>query len=166
MKRQMTAYLSLLACLWMTACGSRSNAPGAILGEVYVIVPAEKSSLFTTYLASVVRKYGMIPNLGQATDDKGYSIYVLDATSPSVRLRSENVPLSGHEDSEQCGVYNEPHSDPRQYSITVSSGTQMVDSHDSRDLLAKIVKDLKADGYAVQQQSIKCSKQSKIESKD
>ena len=165
MNKKMAVPLSLLACLWVTACGQNSDYPGAIVDEVYVIVSTEQSSVFTTYLSSVVRNHGMFPNLGQATDDKGHSLFVLDATSPSVRLRSENVPLSGHEDPTKCGVYNEPHRDPGQYFISVSPRTQMADPRDSRVLLAKIVKDLKANGYDVRPKAIICSPQSKIESK-
>jgi hypothetical protein len=165
MKQRLAEILSLLACLWVAGCGLGSNAPGPIAGEVYVTVPAEKASLFTTHLATLVKRYGMIPNLGRAVDDKGYSLQVLDATSPSVRLVSQNVLLSGQEDPKLCGVYTEPHSDPGQYSISVSPSTKMGDPRDSRELLVKIVKDLKDDGYDVQQQPIICSPQSKIESK-
>ena len=151
--------LSFLACLSVAAC-----VPGPVAGEVYVDVPAEKASSFATYLASVVRRHGMVPNLGSATDDKGHSVYVLDATSSSVRLRSENVPLSGHEDPNRCGVYDEPHRDPGQYFVSVSPSTQLTDLRASRELLDKIVKDLKADGYNVRTKAIICSEQSKVES--
>jgi hypothetical protein len=149
----------------MTGCGSRSSVPGPVAGEVYVVLPAEKAAPFITYLASLVRKYRMNPNPGQATDDKGYSVYVLDATSQSVRLWSENVPLSGHEDPKLCGVYTEAHSDPGQYFIAVSPSTQMADPRDSRELLARIVKDLKIDGYDVRLKPVICSPLSKMESK-
>jgi hypothetical protein len=164
-KRYVKITLSFLSCLWVIACGSESNVPGPIAGEVYVIVPAGKAPFFTTYLGSLVAKYGMVPNLGGATDDKGYSLYVLDATSPSVRLRSENVLLDGNEESKLCGVYTEPHSDPGQYFISVSPNTQKSDSRESRELLTKIVKDLKIDGYDVRPKPMICSPLSKIESK-
>lgn len=165
MKMKTAAILSFLACVWTTACGSGLGVPGSIAGEVYVVVPAGKTSSFTTYLASLVGKHGMTTNQGQATDDKGYSVYVLDATSPSVRLRSENVLLSGQEDPNLCGVDSEAHSDPGQYFISVSPSTQMADPHASRELLATIVKDLKADGYDVRAEPITCSPQSKLESR-
>ena len=148
----------------MGACGLGSSTPGPIAGEVYVIVPAEKASSFTAYLASLVEKYGMTPNLGQGADDKGYSIHVLDAKSLSVRLRSQNVLLSGHEEPKSCGAYTEPHSDPGQYAVSTSPSTQMADPRISREILAKIVKDLKADGYDVLPKPIICSPQFKIES--
>ena len=99
----------LATCFGLAACGPASDAPGPVADEVYVIVPSEKTSSFTEDLALSVKKYGMTPNLGQATDDKGYSLYVLDATSVSVRLRSENVILSGQEEPARCGFYTEPH---------------------------------------------------------
>nr|WP_299911752.1 hypothetical protein [Sphingomonas bacterium] len=106
----------------------------------------------------------MTPNLGQATDDRGYSLHVLDATSSSVRLRSENVLLSGQEETGLCGIYTEPHSDPGQYFISVSPSTQMADPRDSRELLVKMVQDLKVDGYDVRSKPVMCSSQSKIDS--
>ena len=165
MKRHATLCLSLLLSLSASACGSIWDVPGEIAGKVYVIVPEEKSSSFTVYLASVVQKHGMNPNLGQATDDKGHRLYVLDATSPSVRLTSQNVPLSGHEDPEQCGIYSEPHPDPGQYFISVAPSNQRTDPRDSRDLLAKIVEYLEADGYDIRRQAIICSEQSRTASK-
>lgn len=105
MKRMRAAVISFV--FWANAC-----APGPIADKVYVVVPSGKASLFTEDLASLVKKRGMTPHVGEATDDKGYSIHVLDAASPSVRLWSQNMPLSGAEDSELCGVYSEPHSDP------------------------------------------------------
>ncbi len=71
------------------------------------------------------------------------------------------MPLSGQEDPTKCGRYDEPHSDPGQYMISVSPSTPMSDPRDSSVLLAKIVKDLKADGYDVRQNSIICSEQSR-----
>lgn len=158
MRRMLAATISF--CMWATAC-----VPGPIAGKVYVIVPPEKASSFTANLASIVRKRGMAAELGQATDDKGYSTHVLDARGHSVRLRSENVPLSGAEDSELCGVYSEPHSDPGQYFISVSPSTQIADPRASQALLALIVNDLKGAGYDVRSKPIACSPQSKAESR-
>ena len=107
----------------------------------------------------------MTPNVGQASDEKGNALHVLDATSPSVRVRSENMLLSGTEDSELCGVYSGPHADPGQYFISVSPSTQIADPRTSRELLALIVKDLKSDGYEVRSEPILCSPQSKAESR-
>ena len=164
MKKKVAFCLALLICFSVTGCGSNSAIPGSIVAKVYVIVPAEKNaSQFTTYLASVVKRHGMTPSVGKATDDKGYSIYVLDATSPSVRLRSENVLLSGQEEPKLCGLYTEPHSDPGQYFVSVSQSSQMTDSRASREMLANIVKDLKVDGYNVQSQYVICSPRSKVE---
>lgn len=158
MRSMLAAAMSF--CLWATAC-----APGQIAGKVYVIVPPGKASTFTAHLASLARKHGLVPNVGQASDDKGYSTHVLDATGSSVRLRSENMLLSGHEDSDLCGAYSEPHSDPGQYFISVSPSSQIADPRASQEALALIVKDLRSDGYDVRTEPITCSPQSKSESK-
>lgn len=151
----------------LAACSSEDqDVSGPIAGKVYVIVPPGNASSFTSHLASLAAKNGMTPNLGQATDDRGYSTHVLDATSPSVRLRGENMLLSGHEDAKLCGAYTEPHSDPGQYYISVSPSTQVADPRASREALALIVKDLRSDGYDVRTEPITCSSQSKAESKN
>jgi hypothetical protein len=147
-------------CILPTSCKPGSNDPPTPVAEVFVIVPSHKAP-FTAYLASVVRKQGMTPNLGKATDDKGYSTYVLEATSPSVYLRSENVVLSGQEDPQSCGVYTEPHSDPGQYFVSVSPTTETADPEESRTLLVKIAKDLREEGFDVRSTSLLCSSQSK-----
>ena len=67
----------------------------SLAAEVYVLVPPPKSVSFATDLASVVRKHGMPPNVGRATDDKGEVLTVLDAESDGLRFRSQNVLLSG-----------------------------------------------------------------------
>lgn len=146
-------------CMWATAC-----VPGSIAGKVYVIVPPEKAPSFTANLASVVRERGLAPQVGEAIDEKGYSIQVLDATGQSVRLRSENMLLSGAEDSKLCGVYSEPHPDPGQYVISVSPSTQTASPRASQELLAKIVNDLRGAGYDVRSEPLACSPQSKAES--
>lgn len=161
MYRKSTVSFALLTCLWAAACGQKSDHPGAPVDKVYIVTHAQHSPLFTTHLSTVVRKYGMNPNLGQATDKHGHSDYILDATSPSVRLWSANVLLSGNEDPAKCGVNRPPRSDPGQYFISVNPSTQLSDPNASRILLTKIVKDLQADGYDVRQQPIVCSEQSK-----
>lgn len=128
-----------------------------------MIVPAGGTSPFTTELASLVKKYGMTPNLGHATDDKGYRVDVLDAEGSGVRLRSENVLLSGHEDPILCGNYTEPHSDPGQYFISVSPATQTAEPREAREVLRKVAEDLKKAGYDVRSKPLTCSAQSKLE---
>ena len=145
----------------MAASALNSCVPGSIAGQVYVLIPAEKQLSFTTYLASVVERYGMVPNLGSATDDRGFSVHVLDATSSSVRLWSENVLLSGYENQKLCGVYTEPHSDPGQYFVSVSPETIMDDPQKSRELLIAVTKDLRTDGYNVRETPVECSPLSK-----
>ncbi len=129
------------------------------------MVPARATSPFTTELALLVKKYGMTPNLGHATDDKGYRVDVLDAEGSGVRLRSENVLLSGHEDPDLCGSYTEPHSDPGQYFISVSPDKETKGPRAAREMLVKVTKDLKAAGYDVRSEPMTCSPQSKLQAK-
>lgn len=155
--------LSLIFFTWflVTAC---ERTTGQVTDEVYIVVPVENGPSFTKDLDSLVKKYGMIPNLVQSIDENGHPLYVFDAVSSSVRLLSENMLLSGQEDPSLCGYYTEPHTDHGQYFISVSPYTQEA-RREAHELLAKIVKDLKTDGYDVRSESPICSPQSKRESK-
>ena len=156
---------AICACMCLSACSAEADIPGKIAGEIYVVAPAEKSARFTADLASVVRKHGLRPNNGQATDDKGHTLFVLDATGPAVRLRSENMSLSGHENSERCGVYDEPHPDPGQYFVSVSPATQGGDPRAALALLEHLSTDLNDLDYKVRSKPVECSEQSLAASK-
>lgn len=132
-----------------------------MVGEFYVMVPNGQASSFTSTLASLLEKYEMTSKLGKSTDDKGNSVFVLDADGPGVRLRSENVLLSGHESAEMCGVYTEPHSDPGQYFISISTDATTAEMREGREMLARIAKDLKVSGFDVRWKPETCSPESK-----
>lgn len=164
MKIKIALSLAVLA-FGTSGCGSGMGATGSFVAEIYVLVPSETASSFTSHLASLVGRRGMKPNPGQVTRNDGDTTYVLEATSDTVRLWSQNALLSGHEDAAECGVYNEPHSDPGQYTISVLPNIQGADPRASRELLAMIASDLKAEGYDVVSKQPICSPLSKARSK-
>jgi hypothetical protein len=164
MNIKVAAILSVVLCSWLTACGSGLANPGPVVGKVYVVAPTGRASSFTEELATFTEKYGMTASLGKATDDKGRSLYVLDAAGAGVRLRSENVLLSGQENPDLCGAYTEPHRDPGQYFISVSPETQAANPSMAQEMLAQITGDLKVAGYDVRPEPLSCSALSKLES--
>lgn len=139
------------------ACNSSSPTVPSVASTVYVLALPPKAASFATVLASVVSKHGMSPNVGRATDDNGEILTVLDAESDGLRLRSENVLLDGHEDQTQCGVHVEPHPDPGQYFISISSDSGAAARQHARALLLQVGEDLKAAGYDVRTTPIICS---------
>lgn len=149
--------LCMAAAMFASACSPSSTTMPSVVSTVYVLLPPPEAASFTTVLASVVKKHGMSANVGQATDDKGSVLNVLDAESDGLRLRSENVPLSGQEDPAQCGVHTEPYSDPGQYFISISSTSEAAARQAARALLLGIGEDLKAAGYVVRSTSVICS---------
>jgi len=160
-----TFKLVLLSCctayFMLTGCDGGPNVPGDIAQEVYVLVPPGKEREFTIDLGDISKRHGMRPNLGSAIDDKGLSLYVLEAVGQTVQLRSENVLLSGHEDDEICGSYSEPHSDPGQFFIAIHPKSRKTSPEFARRILSKIIVDLRKSGYTVNQEPIICSPQSK-----
>lgn len=163
-------YLILCFCACVSACSAKTDVPGKdvpgkVAGEIYVLVSPEKSARFTTDLASVVQNHGLRPNNGQATDDRGHTLFVLDATGPAVRLRSENVLLSGHEDPKRCGVYDEAHPDPGQFFVSVSPAAEDGDPRAALALLEKLSADLSGLAYDVRRKPVECSEQSLAASK-
>jgi hypothetical protein len=138
MKIKVAAILPVVLFSWLTACGSGLENPGPIMGQVYVVAPTGRASSFTDELATFIEEYGMTASLGKSTDDKGRLLYVLDAVGAGMRLRSENVLLSGQENPDFCGVYTEPHSDPGQYFISVSPETRAATPSMAQELLAQI----------------------------
>lgn len=147
----------LLGALVLFGCDSPVGEYAKMSDKVYVIVPDGQTSSFTDDLALVIRRYKLQPNVGSAIDDKGKTLHVLDAQGPDVRLRSENVLLSGQEDVSKCGIHSEPYPDPGQYFISVStSGSRAADKR-AKDLLNMISSDLRKGGYEVSSKPRLCS---------
>ena len=61
----------------------------------YVVASQANASSFTNNLASLARRHGLTASAGQATDDKGHTLYVVEAKGRRIRLWSQNMPLSG-----------------------------------------------------------------------
>ena len=150
--------IALPVVLILSSCGQPAQEAKEITAKVYVIAPDGRSSSFIEHLALIVRRYRLEPNVGSATDDKGGRLNVLDAKGRNVRLRSENVLLSGQEDPSKCGAHDEPYSDPGQYFISVFTSGAPDGDEGAKNLLAMISSDLRNDGYDVSSKPRLCSK--------
>ena len=140
-----------------SGCSPSSSAMPTVASKVYVLVPPQEAASFTTVLVSAVKRHGMSADVARATDDNGHVLNVLDAKGDGLRLRSENVLLSGQEDPAKCGVHPEPYSDPGQYFISVSSGSDAAARQAASALLLRVGEDLKTAGYVVQATPVICS---------
>lgn len=99
-----------------------AGGSGPPVATVYVSIPPSASARrFTQDLANLTRRHGLFPRVGQATDDHGHTVYVLDTDGIGTRLWSQNVPLSGHEDPARCGRHSEAYPDPAQFVLDISS---------------------------------------------
>lgn len=156
--RRLLQYAALfLGSILLIGCENSTEGSLKMSGKIYVIVPDGRSSLFTSDLASIVSRYGLVPNLGRAVDDKGMTLHVLDAKGPNFRLRSENVLLSGQEDSNKCGIHREPYPDPGQYFISLSHSDSSSENEIANELLENISSDLVRIGYVVKTKPELCS---------
>lgn len=155
------AVFSTAIAMFVGACGSSFSPTPSLVSKVYVLVPSPKAASFTTELASIAKKHGMHSVVGQATDDKGDVLQVLDAERDGLRLRSENVLLSGQEDPLQCGVHTEPHSDAGQFFISISASGDETARQAAQRLLLNVGEDLKASGYDVRAAPVICSASTK-----
>lgn len=93
---------------------------------MYVLVTPQTASTFVDNLASVARRHGLTPSVGRATDDKRHTLHVLEAKGRRMRLWSQNMPLSGHEDVAMCGRHGEAYPDPGQFIVVVKPTRQGV----------------------------------------
>jgi hypothetical protein len=149
--------LMLLSSIILASCGYSGDA-----ATIYVLTPPDRASRFTEDLAAIAQRHGLAPNPGRATDDKGHEVYVLEAKNTWVRLWGENVPLSGREDPARCGEYDEPHSDPGQYVVTLDRRFPLIAKKEPRRLIDAIGNELKASGYDIRHSPEVCSSLSKV----
>ena len=107
----------LLSGVALAACGNSKDA-----ATIYVLTPPRKAFRFTQDLAVIAKRHGLDPNLGQSTDDKGFTYRVIEANGRWLHLWGTNMPLSGNESPGVCGHYTGSHPDPGQYIVTVDHG--------------------------------------------
>ena len=148
------AIVSSLA--FMAACGRGEQA------TMYALIPPSKNGdHFNQDLARLVKRQGLKPDLDHATDDRGRTLFVLQATGRSVRLWSQNVVLSGHEAPELCGKFDEAHPDPGQYIIYVQPTFPMWNSRDAEEIASQLRIELNEIGYTIRSAEVTCSSLSK-----
>jgi hypothetical protein len=120
----------------------------------------------TQDLAVIAKRHGLNPSLSHATDDKGRTLHVVEASSLPLHLWGQNLPLSGAENPALCGHFTEGHPDPGQYIVTVDHGLVLIGLNHAlaviapgrpRALMSEIGNELSADGYVVRLAPAECS---------
>jgi hypothetical protein len=125
--------------------------------EMYAVLTSSNASHFTQDLASVAKRHDLTPSLGRATDDRGHTLYVVEAKGRWMRLWSQNMPLSGQEDPVACGKATEAHPDPGQYIITVEPTLPFLNSTASVEVAAQLRQELAQLGYEIREKPVACS---------
>jgi hypothetical protein len=130
---------------------------------LYALVPSSKmASRFNQDLALITKRHGLTPHLGQATDDQGHTLYVLEANGHWMRVWSQNVDLTGHENAATCGIYFEAHPDPGQYTVYLQTTFSFGDSREVSDVGSQIGHELAEAGYVISSKPVLCSSLSKL----
>lgn len=99
----------------------------------------------------------MNPQLGQSTDDRGRTLYVLEARGHGIKLWGQNQPLDPPLNSSSpsaCGDYG---LDPGQYTIMFMPTSLFAPSDGTTQLASKLREELSVLGYEVMSQPIECS---------
>ena len=156
MKWSLLSIEILFAAISLTGCDAESNP-----NTLYAVVKPEQAESLFSYVEALASENGLPLNPGRASDDRGNTLRVLEAKNWRVRLWMQNVPLSGHEDREICGVHAEPHPDPGQYVVTVSSATPLFGQQPAANLFTMLTTKLKARGFTILTEPKVCSAFSK-----
>jgi hypothetical protein len=146
------AWVLLSACA-LSACGGTREQQ-----TFYVEAASSNTTRFTRDLGEIVVRHGLAPKLGQATDDRGNTIHVLEATGHWLRLWAQNVPASGSEDPSICGSHTETYTDPGQYVIVIGPRLGLAAAQDEVRVTSAIKGELSARGYEVRAIPLACSR--------
>lgn len=139
---------ALTASVLLVSCGQN----GASM-DMYVVANSQNAGHFINVLASLAQKHGLKPSVGQATDDRGRTLHVLEAKGRWMRLWSQNMPLRGQD----CGLSDEIDIDPGQYIISVNPSLPFLDNRSSVEVAAELRQDLRQLGYQVLDRPLICN---------
>ena len=81
--------------------------------EFYVLIKPAQTSRFTATLESLAREERLEAWTTQATDDRGRTLYVVQAKGRFVTLWAQNMPINALEDS-RCAAMGDAEIDPGQ----------------------------------------------------
>ena len=139
----------------MSFLTSSCNAEDARTTVYVLVTPAERS--FTSDLASLLRAHGLTPSVGRATDDRGHILNVLEAKGRRMRVWSQNMPLSGQEETATCGKHTEAYPDPGQYIVRVRPAWWSPGEASAIELAGQLRQELSKSGYEVRDRPVTCS---------
>ena len=129
--------------------------------EFYVVMIEEMGAQFTADVAELAEQAGMRAAVARVTDDTGHTRHIVDARKRWIWLSGGNMPLSGREDPELCGTYDEPHPDPGQFYVAVESIIPFLDDRRVAEITKELKDGLSKLGYEVREEPVLCSSLSK-----
>lgn len=133
-----------------------SCSSGDKIREFYVIVEPQMSARFVSDLSEIARRHGLTASVGQATDDRGNTMRVVEAKGNLLRLWSQNMPLSGEENPTVCGPHQEPHPDPSQFIVSLRGSVPFMLTNRAEQLQLNLIADLKSAHYDVRMVPVDC----------
>ena len=146
------ALISIMSIFLLGSCGKYESVE-----KFYILIEPDDTANFMSALASIAEEIGFSVKQGTATDDKGYTLYVLSARRRMIRIWSQNQPLSGMEDPLQCGTYTRPHPDPGQFFISITPLFFFVSESAVNDVANDVREKLSLAGFQIYESPEKCS---------
>lgn len=109
----MWRYCALLLSFFLSACSQERSSM-----NIYVVVPANSFDAFADEVLVVASSEGMTSSIGQAVDDEGNTVNVIEARSTFLKIWIVNLPISGHEHP-SCEILPQPGHDDSWYIVSV-----------------------------------------------
>jgi hypothetical protein len=149
--RPVLAALLVLTVQLIVAC-----TPRPVAGQFYVVIEPTETGRFLDAVVSMTNDMGLSSTVSYVARGGGNSLNVIVATSWSVRLFGQNLPLSGNEDPSLCGTHGGPHNDPAQFVIRVNQKWASLNSEAAVTVINDLSAGLEMRGYAVSDEPAIC----------
>lgn len=142
--------------LLLTAC---DLGPFNLDTVMYVRVPPQDAERFTSLLASLLKEEGISASLGRTVEPFPSTNHLLEGTSWSVRVWSQNAVLDPKE-GEACGYPPHGPVEQTQYLVSVQRRSPMSEGR-AREVFARLKTKLLERGYEITARQTPCEPLSK-----
>jgi hypothetical protein len=138
-------------CCWVIGVAGVQSCNASPQHTFYAETSAAKAAQFPSDLARLLSSQGVLTSSGKATDNRGKTLFVIEAKHGAVRLWAQNMPLGPSNPA--CG--NEE-IDSRQYIVTVSPRFILLPDTEATQLASTLSRDLTKLGYQIRQSPLDC----------
>jgi hypothetical protein len=133
-----------------------SCARGGAAFVFYVVIKPEQTAEFIGAVTAIAKEDGLETAVGQTTSDTGSVLRFAEGRGHGLKLWAQNMMMSGHEDPKLCGVYDEPHPDPRQFLVFTEPRLFETSRRSAEELGKKVFAQLQSMGFEPRQKAAPC----------